>query len=156
MSLAEQRAVGLKMGQLMPIPLLLIFIANLLLPDESISFLDPPPRGPFTWLTKVRKQTFFLFIYKGPISPLRHYQSLHWYTTLIQSAGRNMEGPLDSTYSGPFHTCTFTGFKHACKLWLVPLILYSSTMRKIPCWALLLLLIHLKQLLRIIFLFVFF
>lgn len=65
---------------------------------SPLGTLDLPPRGPFTWLTKVRKQTFFLSINNGPISPLRRYQALHWHSTLIQSACRNTKGTLDSPY----------------------------------------------------------
>ena len=71
---------------------------------SPLGTLDLLPRRPFTWLTKVRKQTFFLSINNGPISPLRRYQALHWHSTLIQSVCRNTKGTLDSPYKNPFHT----------------------------------------------------
>lgn len=68
---------------------------------------DLPPRGPFTWLTKVKKQTFFFFFHNSPISLPKHYQALHWHSIPIQSAFRKTTG---FTEPKPLRTCEISGF----------------------------------------------
>lgn len=87
---------------------------------SPLGSLDLPPRGPFTWLTKVRKRPFFLSIYNGPISPPRHYQALHWHTDSVSWHGRHIGFPIVKPLSvnSWCHTCmngVYFGQSHKCK-----------------------------------------
>lgn len=112
---------------------------------SPLGSLDLPPRGPFTWLTKVRKQPFFLSIYNGPISPPRHYQALHWHTDSVSWHGRHTGFPvvkplsrlLDSwrqtcmngVYFGQSHKSTIKKktVDHFNAIWVIHVILSFKT-----------------------------